>query len=187
MASNPVVKLTEDEYLAIERAAEFKSEFIDGEIFAMSGGTGPHADLLRNLLFTLTLASKNRGCRPFPSDLRVRISASQYTYPDVSVVCGKPQYADDKRDTLVNPVVILEVLSPSTEKYDRGLKFQHYRTIGSLTDYILVDQDQIRIEQYTRQADGTWMLRDYQKAEDELKIDSIGASIPLGSIYEYVW
>ena len=116
----------------------------------------------------------------------MRISASLYTYPDVSVVCGTPSIADGESDSLLNPTVIIEVLSPSTEKYDRGLKFQHYRTIGSLTDYILVDQNQIRIEQYTRQADGTWMLRDYQRSAEDLKIDSVGASISLGRIYQRV-
>jgi Uma2 family endonuclease len=107
-----------------------------------------------------------------------------YTYPDVSVVCGEPRVTGD--DNLLNPVAIFEVLSPSTEKHDRGLKFQQYRTIDSLKDYILVHQDQIRIEQYTRRPDRTWTLRDYQAQEEHLKIDSIGVSIPLDRIYDRI-
>jgi Uma2 family endonuclease len=186
MASNPVVKLTEDEYLAIERAGEFKSEFIGGEMFAMSGGSPRHSKLQWNLVMELGGAIRGKGCTGFGSDMRVRVSAAMYTYPDISVVCGTPRYADGESESLLNPTVIVEVLSPSTEKYDRGLKFQHYRTIESLNDYLLVDQDQIRIEQYTRQADGTWMFRDYQKQEDELSVESIEVSIPLARIYENV-
>ncbi len=185
MASNPVAKLTEDEYLAIERAAEFKSEFIDGEMFAMSWGSLRHARLHRNLIQSLGNAI-GQVCEVFGSDLKVRISHSMYTYPDVSVVCGTPRFADGESDSLLNPTVIIEVLSPSTEKYDRGLKFQHYRSVESLKDYLLVDQNQIRIEQYTRQADGTWMLRDYQRSAEDLKIDSVGASVSLGRIYQRV-
>lgn len=183
MASSPVSKLTEQEYLAIERAAEFRSEFVNGEMFAMSGGTMNHADLQRNLLLELHLAVKMRGCKAVGPDLRVKISARTYVYPDVSVVCGKPA-ADENQDNLLNPVVIVEVLSPSTEKYDRGLKFQLYRTIQSLKDYILVDQHQILVEHYTRQPGGTWALKDYQKMEETLTIGSISASIPLARIYE---
>ena len=127
------------------------------------------------------------NCEAFLAGLRVKVSSSgMYAYPDVSVVCGKPLLADAHQDNLLNPVVIIEILSPSTESYDRGLKFQHYRTIESLKDYILVDQNKIRVEHFTRQADNTWSLRDYQQPDEELKIDSIGVSIPLNRIYDCV-
>ncbi len=154
MASNPGVKLTEDEYLAIERAAEFKSEFIGGEMFAMSGGSPRHSKLQWNLVLELGGAIRGKGCTGFGSDMRVRVSAALYTYPDISVVCGTHRYADGESESLLNPTVIVEVLSPSTEKY--------------------------------RQADGTWMFRDYQKREDELNVESIEVSIPLARIYENV-
>jgi Uma2 family endonuclease len=186
VASNPVTKVTEEQYLAIERAAEFRSEFLDGEMFAMSGGSMEHASIQTNILVELSLALRGTPCRAFGPDLRIKVSSRMYTYPDVSVVCGKPLLADEHEDNLLNPVVIVEVLSPSTEKYDRGLKFQQHRTIASLRDYILIDQGQMRIEQYTRQPDDTWSLRDYQRPEQELKIDSIGASIPLQRIYDRV-
>lgn len=186
MASNPASNLTEEQYLEIERAAEFRSEFLESEMFAMSGGSMNHAGLQTNIVVGLTLALRGQPCRTFGSDFRIKISSRMYTYPDVSVVCGKPLLADEHQDNLLNPVAIFEVLSPSTEKYDRGLKFQHYRTIDSLRDYILVDQSQIRIEQYTRRPDGTWSLRDYQTLEEELKIEAIGVSIPLRQIYDRI-
>jgi Uma2 family endonuclease len=175
--------LTEDQYLAIDRAAEFRSEFLDGEMVAMSGGSMRHAQLGTNLIAELALALRDTACQAFTSDLRVRVSARMYTYPDVSVVCGKAVLADNREDVLLNPTVLVEVLSPSTEHYDSGLKFRHYRGIESLTDYILVDQDQVRIEQYTR-GNGTWTLRDHQRPEDELRIESIGVSLLLAHIYQ---
>lgn len=186
MASNPRPKLTEEEYLKIERAADFKSEFLDGVMYAMSGGSMHHSGLARNILATLHPNLRGSGCQAFGSDLRVRISSSKYTYPDVSVVCGKPLLSDGEQDSLLNPVAIFEVLSPSTEGYDRGMKFQFYRTIASLREYISVDQDQIRIEQYVRQDDETWTLHDHKSLDAELKLDSIGATLPLRLIYEGV-
>jgi Uma2 family endonuclease len=187
MASNPVPRLTEEQYLAIERAAQFKSEFLNGEMFAMAGASMQHCRLQGNAYAELRTLLRGGRCEAFTSDFRVRVSSSgMYTYPDVSVVCGKPILADAHQDILLNPVVIFEVLSPSTESYDRGLKFQHYRTIESLKDYILVNQNRILVEQFIRQADNTWILRDYPRAEDELKIDSIGVQIPLARIYELV-
>ena|ERR1700730_3764300 len=186
MASNPVSKLTEEQYLAIERAAEFKSEFLDGVMYAMSGGSLRHSDLASNVLAELRAMLRSSECKAFNSDLRVRVSARMYAYPDVSVVCGKPLLADDQQDVLLNPVIIVEVLSPSTEQYDRGMKFQLYRTIESLREYILVDQDKVLIEQYIRQDASTWTLRDQPTLQDELKMDSIGVSLPLRLIYDRV-
>jgi Uma2 family endonuclease len=187
MASNPVTRVTEEEYLAIDRAAEVRSEFFDGEMFAMSGGSMRHAQLQANLHGELYIALHGSDCQAFTSDFRVRVSPGRmYAYPDVTVVCGRPLLADERQDILLNPAVIFEVLSPTTEHYDRGPKFQYYRAIESLTDYILVDQNQIRVEQYTRGDAGTWTLRDYQRPEDELRIDSIGVSLGLARIYDRI-
>jgi Uma2 family endonuclease len=186
MASNPITKVTAEEYLARDRAAELRSEFLDGEIIAMSGGSMRHSELGANLIGEVRAALRKTQCRTFTSDFRVRVSALMYTYPGVTVVCGKPLLADERQDVLLNPTVIFEVLSPSTEYYDRGVKFQHYRGIESLQDYILVAQDEIRIEQYTRLDANTWTLRDYLHAEEVLGIASIGASVPLAAIYERI-
>jgi Uma2 family endonuclease len=184
MASNAVTKVTEEQYLALDRAAEFRSEFLDGEIIAMSGGSMRHSALQINLAGEVRLALRGTPCRAFNTDLRVRVSPSMYTYPDLTIVCGKPLAADGQQDILLNPTVIFEVLSPSTEYYDRGLKFRRYREIESLTDYILVDQDQTRIEQFTRADASTWTLHDYQRPDEALLIPSIGVSLPLAAIYE---
>lgn len=186
MAANPVTKLTEQQYLEIERAAEFKHEFLDGEMIAMSGASMRHAIISGNIFVELRSILRGEDCKPINSDLRVRVSERLYTYPDVSVVCGKPLLADENQDVLLNPVVIFEVLSPSTEKYDRGLKFQLYRTNESLREYILVSQDSVRVEQYVRQDATTWTLHDYVSMNDELKMDSIGVSLPLHRIYDGV-
>jgi Uma2 family endonuclease len=186
MASNPVSNLTEEQYLAIERAAEFKSEFLDGVMYAMSGGSPRHSSLAVNIASELRAMLRDSQCKAYNSDLRVRASSRMYTYPDVSVVCGKLLLADDQKDVLLNPIVIFEVLSPSTELYDRGMKFQLYRTIPSLREYILVDQNKVQIEQYIHQDASTWILRDHQSLDAELKLDSIGASLPLRLIYDRV-
>ena len=186
MASNPVSKLTEEQYLAIERAAEFRSEFADGEMFAMAGGSNRHGSIQRNLLGELFMALRGSACGPFGSDTRVKVPGRAYVYPDVTVVCRKQQITGEYNDILVDPVAIFEILSSSTEKYDRGSKFQLYRSIDSLKDYVLLNQEQVRIEQFTRHPDGTWNLHDYQSPGEELKIDSIGVAIPLHRIYDQV-
>jgi Uma2 family endonuclease len=186
MASNAVTKVTAEQYLAMDRAAEFRSEFLDGEIVAMSGGSMRHSELGANLIGEVRAALRKTPRRTFTSDFRVRVSSRMYTYPDVTVVCGKPLLADEREDILLNPTVIFEVLSPSTEYYDRGMKFQHYREVESLQDDILMAQDQVRVEQYTRGDASTWTLRDYQHAEDVLRIASIGVSVPLSALYERI-
>jgi Uma2 family endonuclease len=184
VASSPITKATAEEYLALDRAAEFRSEFIDGEIIAMSGGSMRHSGIKMNLALEVGTPLRGTHCRAFDSDLRVRVSLRMYTYPDLTVVCGKPMLADDLQDILLNPKVIFEVLSPSTEYHDRGMKFRRYREIESLTDYILVDQDQARIEQFTRGDARTWTFRDYRDASEILLIESIGVSVPIARIYE---
>ena len=186
MASHPVAKLTEEQYLALDRAAEFKSEFLDGEMFAMSGGSMRHTDLQSNIQGELFAALRNGTCRVHGSDFRIRVSSRMYTYPDISVVCGTRVLADDRQDVLLNPAVIFEVLSPSTESYDRGTKLELYRTIAALQDYILVSQSEVRIAQYTRQENNLWLLRDYESLDDVLNIPSIGVSLPLRAVYNRV-
>ncbi len=186
VASNPITKVTAEEYLALDRAAEFRSEFLDGEIVAMSGGSPRHSKLQINLALEIVTALRGTPCQAFSSDLRVRVSPRMYAYPDLTVVCGELMLADDRQDILLNPKVIFEVLSPSTEYYDRGVKFRRYREIESLTDYILVDQDQARIEQFTRGDAHTWTFHDYQDASEILLIESIGVSLPIARIYERI-
>jgi len=170
----------------MDRPAEFRSEFLDGEIIAMSGGSARHSRLKIRLASAVYAALRGTACEAFDSDFRVRVSPRMYTYPDLAVVCGKAMFADQREYILLNSTAIFEVLSPSTEYYDRGVKFRRYREIGSLTDYILVDQDQIRLEQYTRGEANTWTLRDYQRTEDVLQIASIGVSLTLAAIYDRI-
>jgi Uma2 family endonuclease len=178
--------LTEQKYLALERAAEFKSEYFDGEILPRSGASLRHARLQCNILCELHNALRDAPCEPLGFDLRVHAPSRMHAYPDLSVACRKPLLADHHEDVLLNPVVIVEVLSPSTETYDRGRKFKHYRTITTLQDYILVNQAEIRIEHYTRQANNRWILRDYQSLDEEMTIISIGVSLPLRRVYDRV-
>lgn len=186
MAANPITKISPEEYLALDRAAEVRSEYFDGEIVAMAGGSARHSALQINLAAEVQVAFRGTPCRAFSADLRVMIPGRVYVYPDLSVVCGKPLFADERQDILLNPKVIFEILSPSTEAYDRGVKFRHYREIESLTDYILVSQDEIRIEQYTRAEANTWTLHDYQLATDVLTIAAINLSLPISAIYNRV-
>ncbi len=182
MASSPHPKLTEEQYLEFERAADFRNEFLDGDVIDMSGASLEHANLQGNLYFELRSAVR-MGCQAFNAGLRVRVSRKMHAYPDVLVVCGKPLLADEHQDNILNPTAIFEVLSPSTEKYDRGLKFKYYGSIKSLRDYVLIDQEETRVEQFTRQSDGTWTYRVYEGPAEELRVDSIGAAIQLSRIY----
>ena len=178
-------RLTEAEYLALERAAVgVRSEFYDGEMFAMAGGTRRHSLIGTNL--TVEFGNKLRGhrCRPYNTDLRVKIEATGlFTYPDLSVVCGKPVLLDQGMDTLLNPTLLAEVLSESTESYDRGKKFQHYQQIPSLKEYLLISQDEPRIEQFVRQDDDRWLLRETLGLESRLELPSLGITIDLAEIF----
>lgn len=179
--------LTEEEYLEIERRAEYRSEYFAGEIFAMAGGSRKHSAIIFNL--TVVLGSRLRGgsCRGYSSDLRIEISGiGKYTYPDLTVVCGEEIFHDDMNDTLLNPTVIIEVLSPSTEAYDRGKKFEHYRKLESLREYVLVSQDQPRIETFLRQETGEWLYRDVSGIEAVARLASIDCEMPFGNIYDNV-
>jgi len=178
--------VTEEQYLVIDRAVEFRHELLDGEIVALPGGNIRHAQLRMNLICELHARVRGTHCEVFGCDLRVRVSRRTFTCPDLTIVCGSPIVADERQDILLNPTVIIEVLSPSTEHYDRGIKLRYCRTIESLRDYILIAQDQIRVEQYARGEANTWNLRDYQDASEKLQIESIGVSVPIARLYERV-
>jgi Uma2 family endonuclease len=176
-----------EEYFAREDSAELRSEYFCGDVFAMAGGTPNHNRITVNL--TSMLNSKFRGgpCEAFSSDLRVQVAKDvHYTYPDVVVVCGELILAEGRTDTITNPIVIMEVLSESTRDYDRGSKFTAYRSIETLTDYILIDQDTVHIEYFSKERDGTWRLRELFSAEEFLEIKSIEATLPAKAIYERV-
>lgn len=180
-------RMTADEYLAFERASTEKHEFADGEIFAMSGGKGPHANVAANIIGSFTAALRGRSCRTYTSDMRVHIpSSDRFVYPDASVVCGRPQYKDEHIDTLLNPRVIVEVLSPSTEAYDRGDKFANYRTIPSLKHYIMAAQDKPYVEVYTREDDGSWNLREYGPGK-VFSLSALECSLEVDQVYAGVF
>ncbi len=174
------------EYLELEHRAEFKSEYYDGQIYAMAGTSLRHNSIAVNLLVELFSQLRGQPCRPYLSDVRLKTRASDaYMYPDIMVICGPPQLAPNEFDTVLNPTVIIEVLSPSTESWDRGGKFARYRPIESLTDYVLVSQDEVLVEHYTRQGE-QWLLTASSRPADSLVIDSIGCSVPLADIYARV-
>jgi len=186
MASQPKPYYTPEEYLALERAAEYKSEYLAGEIFAMAGASEAHNTLAVHIVRLLDTQFQGRPCRVYMSDMRVRVSrAGLYTYPDVVAVCGPREFADDHHDTLLNPTVIFEILSPSTEAYDRGEKFAQYWRLPSLTDYVLVAQDRARVEHFTRQGDG-WFVTAASTLDDALSLASVDVELPLAAIYENI-
>jgi Uma2 family endonuclease len=187
MSAHPQPRLTPEQYLEIERAAEFRSEYYNGRMYAMSGGSLPHALVIANLSRELGIALKKRACLVMTSDLRLRVSPrGLYTYPDVVVVCGEPKFADDQKDTLVNPAFVAEVLSPSTEAYDRGFKSAQYRTIASLQEYALISQSEPRVELFRRQPAGGWLLSESVGLDAICRIESLECQIALADVYEKV-
>lgn len=180
-------RLTATEYLAAERAAEFKSEFFGGEMFAMAGGSPMHSLIATNLASEVRGRLKGRACVPFNSDLRMLVVATGlYTYPDLSVVCGPLEFADQEEDTITNPTLLAEVLSDSTESYDRGKKFEPYRRIPSLREYLLVSQKEPRVEQFDRGDDGAWRLREAAGLDARLELPSLGIVLPLAEVFANV-
>lgn len=186
MSTLPKAFLTLEEYLAIERAAEYKSEYFEGEMFAMAGVPEGHELIAGNCFAELWQCMRTRNCRVFKGDMRVGTVKRRYCYPDVTAVCGEPQFADDRRDTLLNPSMIVEVLSPSTEAFDRGKKFEFYQAIPCLREYLLLSSDRVHADLYIRQADGSWLLRSYGELGDTLTLESIGCQLRLTDLYEKV-
>jgi Uma2 family endonuclease len=189
MSSQPIPSISPAEYLREERLCPTKHEYVDGEIFAMAGASAAHNAITFAASGLLYAALRGSKCRGFGSDLRVATGTARddiYTYPDLSIVCGEPQFLDANRDTLLNPVVLVEVLSPSTAAYDRGKKFERYRRIPSLQEYVLLEQDRVHAEIFTRQDDNTWVLREFNDPGTTLPLRAIGVELPLSALYEGV-
>jgi Uma2 family endonuclease len=183
---SPVPKrlLTPQEYLARERAAEFRSEFYRGEMFAMAGANDRHNLIAMSFGASLLPASRARGCKVFGSDMKVRVAETGlYTYPDLSIACGEIQFQDEHRDVLLNPCVIVEVLSKSTERRDRGWKFDRYCELPSLVDYVLVSQDKRLVEHYIRQPHDEWKLQRLKEPDSVLRLTAVGCEVALRAIY----
>jgi Uma2 family endonuclease len=173
MSSLPSYRLSPEEYLALERKAEYKSEYIDGIIYAMAGGSERRNLIAANIIIALGTQLRDRPCRVYTSDLKIGVpSSTRFLYPDVSVICGEPQFASDEKDVILNPILIVEVLSDSTAAFDRGKKFLSYQQIDTLKEYLLVSQDEVLVECYARQSDNTWV---YFKMSG---LDSPGLPLP---------
>jgi Uma2 family endonuclease len=187
MSSQSKTFLTPEQYLEIERKAEFKSEYYQGEMFAMAGGTIRHGTIVINLGRELSLQLKAKPCSAYSSDVRLRVSpAGLYTYPDLMAVCGEHQYADDQKDTVLNPVVIIEVQSDSTRDYDLGRKFQLYRTLRSLREYLTVAQDEPHIEHWIRQEENRGVLSEFNDLSQSIQLTSIDCVLSLAEVYDKV-
>jgi len=179
--------MTPEEYLALERQAEYKSEYFDGEIFSMSGASPNHNQITANVLAEIHAQFKKRPSRVYVNDMRVKVSPTGlYTYPDIVALCDKSRFDDTQKDTLLNPTVLIEVLSDSTANYDRGIKFKHYRTLDSLKEYLLVAQDEYHIEHYVRQANNQWLLSETSDLQDVIELPSINCRLALTDIYNKV-
>ncbi len=187
MSAIPKRKIMPEEYLETERKAEYKSEYFDGEIFAMAGAKRNHNKVATNVSGLIWQHLKGKDCESYANDMRVFVpKTGLYTYPDVVVVCGEPQFQDKVFDTLLNPTLLIEVLSESTESYDRGKNFQHYRSIENLQEYVLVSQDEARIEKYLKQGDGFWVLSEAFGLGAKIKLDSIDCDLDLNEVFDKV-
>ncbi|MCL1467003.1 Uma2 family endonuclease [Argonema galeatum] len=176
-----------EEYLELESAAEYKNEYRDGEIVPMTGGTTNHNQIALNVSVALSIAFKQQDYRVFIGDVRLWITRKRfYTYPDVMVIYGKPEYFNERKDTITNPQVIMEVLSKSTKAYDRGDKFKAYKTIPTFQEYILIDQTKIQIEQYSKTANKRWLYREYDDEDTALVFNSLELEVSLLDVYEKV-
>jgi Uma2 family endonuclease len=187
MSAQPQSFLTAQDYLAWERQQETRHEYLDGQIFAMTGASRAHNLLCMNLAASLHQQLRGRPCEIYANDMRVKVSETgMYTYPDLVAVCGEPRFEDQAVDTLLNPVLIIEVLSDSTERYDRGAKFTHYRSLASLQEYLLVSQTECRVEHYVRQSGNHWLLTEYQEIQERIDLNSLGSHLTLAEVYERI-
>jgi Uma2 family endonuclease len=186
MATDPKQRLTIQEYLALERQSETKSDYLDGEVFAMAGASREHNLISLRIASSLDIQLAEEDCEVYAHDMRVRTPDGLLTYPDVAVVCGERWFDDSEVDTLLNPILITEVLSPSTEDYDRFTKLEHYRKFPSLAEALLVAQDRARVEHWVRQGDGRWMVEDIEDLEAVVELPSIGCTLDLKKIYRGV-
>ena len=187
MSALPIPFTTPEQYLEAERKAEYKSEFYSGQMFAMAGASRRHNVIVGNVVRRLGNLLSGRPCETYPSDMKVLVQANGlYTYPDVTVVCGEPEFLDRQGDVLLNPQLIVEVLSDSTEAYDRGAKWRLYQELASLREYVLVSQSATRIERYARQGDGRWLYEAADGIEASVMLESLGIALPLSEVYERV-
>lgn len=185
MAVRSVPYISESDYLEAERQAHTKSEYLAGQVFAMAGASFAHVRITGNLLATLHQSLRSSKCVVLSSDMQVKIpAASAYFYSDVAVVYREPQFEDEQEDNLLNPVVIIGVLSPSNEAFDRGEKFLVYQRIPSLREYPVVSQDKVCVEQFIRQPDGQWLKREYTLMEQVVHLESMDVDLPLHAVYE---
>jgi len=187
MAAQPKLYYSIEQYLELERTSESKHEYFEGEIFALAGGSKNHNLIAANLSGILYNQLRKSACKFYPSDMRVKITKTGlYTYPDLSIVCGTPRFDAQIPDTLLNPQIVIEILSASTEKYDRGAKFENYRSIISLKEYILVSQDKPLIEHYSWQRDNTWLLVVHNMLSNQVMLETLVCTLPLEDVYESV-
>ncbi len=187
MSSRTQTRLSVEDYLALERQAESRSEYLDGEVFAMVGASREHNLIAGNVFASLHGQVRERDCEVYASDMRVRVSATHlFTYPDVVAVCGEPRFDDQELDTLLNPTLIVEVLSRSTADYDRGSKFAHYRALPSLAEYLLIAQDRVHVEHFERQASERWLFTETDDLAARIELPAIGCTLALAEIYAKV-
>jgi Uma2 family endonuclease len=187
MSQQIVPYISPEEYLRLERQSEYKSEYVNGEIFAMTGASRKHNLVAGNIFRELSQQLRSRQCEAYVGDMRVKVTATGlYTYPDVVIVCGEPKFEDTFVDTLLNPTLLVEVLSQSTERYDRIAKSSYYRTLGSLAEHLLVAQEEVRLEQYIKQPDGRWLLFECSSRDNVVELPSIGCSLALSDVYDKV-
>jgi len=178
---------TPEEYLALEDKAEYKSEYIDGQIFAMSGGTLIHNEISFNVCASLKTALKGKNCKPYIGDVKVLVgNQGAFLYPDVLVVCGKPQFFKNRHDIVSNPILVVEVLSKSTGNYDRQGKFGLYQEIESLQDYLLIDQNRLHVQHYHKLPDGRWVVTIFTHLDSAIQLESLDITLPLSEIYEAI-
>ena len=188
MAANPEQRYTLEEYLELDRTSEERLEFWGGEVFCMSGGSEAHVEIESNLVAFLKPQLRDRSCRAFPAEMRIKVpSAPPYRYADFSALCGKAEFEEiGGVATLVNPQLIVEVLSPSTEAYDRGDKFTHYKSIPTLREYLLVAQHRPHVTRLFRQEDGMWIHTEFNDLASVLTLGSLGCDLPLSELYRDV-
>lgn len=187
MASEPKQRLTIEEYLAFERQSETRNDYLDGEIFAMTGASRSHNRITLNIALALEMALGERDCEVFANEMRVLTPTHLFTYPDIVVACSPIQFDDSELDTLLNPALVVEVLSKSTEAYDRVTKLSHYRTIPSLSEVLLVAQDKVHVEQFIRQNETEWLFRESDDFEKSLELPSLGLNLDLRRVYRKVF
>jgi len=178
---------TLNDYFMIELESPTKHEFYHGEIFAMAGASIAHNDITSNVLATLRSTLRGKGCRAFASDLRVATPGNLYTYPDVSVICGKVVTVPDRPDTATNPILLVEVLSEATGDYDRGEKFELYKSIPSFHEYVLIDQAKVLVEHWRRTRSGDWTVKKHSRLANTLRLRAVPVNLPLTEIYREVF